>query len=179
MKYALLFWGLCLSLAAMAQRADTFSVSKQSASVKGRFVTDTFVQQTWLSSNTEKSNHIVYRTGIKIINGHQLIYFKATQSILDSLGVTEEKNASVGEYRKLPYLQKNDSLFFVIKFLLPSMRNNNKQVEITKGYSGAKRARSIMMEITTTANNDELAPKTEKQVFTLFKQDLLITRRKR
>lgn len=59
------------------------------------------------------------------------------------------------------------------------MRNRGTTVEVTKAYSGAKANGSILMEINTVANSGEVPPKNEKEVFTLFKEDLLITRRKR
>lgn len=179
MKFLFFLFISFLFSSAEAQKTDTFSVRRDMAGYKGKIAMDTFVQQTFLTNKTETFNRIVYRTGIKITSPNTLIYFKATQSILDSLGVLEDKNASVGEYRKVPCVQKNDSVFFLIKYRLPSMRNRGSMVEVTKAYSGTKGTNTILMEINTVANSGEVPPKNEKEVFTLFKEDLLITRRRR
>ncbi len=178
MKYVPLIFFLFQLLNTTAQKTDTFSIKKDAAT-KSKFVIDTFVQQTYLSNKTEKSNHIVYRTGIKITGQNTLIYFKATQSILDSLGVLEDKNASVGEYKKVTCVQKNDSIFFLIKYRLPSMRNKGTTVAVTKAYSGVKANRSINMDVNTVADSGEVRPKNENEIFSLFKEELILTRRKK
>ena len=178
MKWLLLAFFLMLLLHAPAQQTDTFAVKKEKP-LKNDIVSDTFVQQIFLSDKTVRNNHIVYRTGVKLISPQMLIFFHATQSIIDSVGVREEKNASVGEYRKVPYAIINDSLLFIIKYQVPNMRNPNALVEITKSYSGLKGNKTMLMEVNTTANPPAGArPGTEQEIFTLYKEELLITRRK-
>lgn len=179
MKPAILLCGLFMCISTSAQRIDTFAVKKDLKKVRREIVADTFVQQTFLSAKTETASRIIYRTGIKIIAPGNLIYFKATQSILDSMGLVTDKNATIGEYRKLPCYQTADSIFFIFTMRRPSMLSPTVTVETTKGYKGVKYPAKIVMEVNTTSNSPEDRPRFEMDTFTLFKEELLITRRKK
>lgn len=178
MKFAWLFTCLFGTTALFAQRVDTFGV-KKAASARAKTISDTFSVQTYLSEKTEVTNRITYRTGIKITGPNSLIYFKATQSILDSAGVSEDKNASIGEYYNLLCTQSADSIFFLLTQLRSSARNPGTTLEITKAFKGTKVNGAIWMEVSTASASLEVIPKQEQERFVLFKEELKITRRKR
>ncbi len=179
MRHALLLQVcmLLLSVAAMGQHTDTFAVKKQVVT-PAKLGRDTFIQRTYLSEKTEMFNRILYRTGIKITGPGTLVLFKATQSILNATGVSEDRNANMGEFYKLPCSMSADSIFFIFTQRRQSGRAPGKTLEITKGYRGVFVNGAIWMEINTTSNSSEVLPAHDEERFVLFKEEMKVTNRK-
>lgn len=174
MKSICLLTGLLCALAGYGQRVDSFSVRKVQRPITNNTPADTFIQRTYLSEKRETIDRIVYRTGIKITSPNTLILFRATQSILNTMGVGEDKNATLGEYYKLPCSLTNDSIFFIVTQKRQSGRAPGNMLEIVKGYSGTITGNAIWMEINTTSNSNFVLPKREEERFVLFKEEPLI-----
>lgn len=140
---------------------------------------DTFYQRTFLAEGTTTRNRIVYRTGFKLLDEHQLIYFSAAQSILDSLGTLQDKNAAVGEYRKVVYSLNNDTLMFVLDQVLPSMRTR-RPLHLKKAFCGKYNTSQMTMQVLTTSDNTtEAPPLNDLIVYKLYSTQLLIRPKKK
>ncbi len=176
MKLApLLYLCLCLLPSVVMAQDTVFSV-RRSAWMAPK---DTFYQRTYLAAESIKRNRIVYRTGFKLIDEHQLIYFSAAQSILDSLGTLLDKNASIGEFRKVPYSLSNDTLMFVLEQVLPSMRTR-LSLRLKKAFCGKLSGTQIPMLVLTTSDNTAEAPPTSDViVYRLFSTQAVIRTKKR
>lgn len=119
---------------------------------------DTFIQRTFVSTNTEKRNRIIYRTGFRLVNEHNLIFFHATQSVIDTMKVLEDKNASLGDFQKLPYFVRNDSIIFVIERTVPSRTIMGRDIKIKNTYTGSVNTANPTLEVLTTSDLPAEAP---------------------
>lgn len=170
-------WYLCFCLLPYGLHAqDTVFTVKRYPFVPPK---DTFYQRTFLAEDKERRNQIVYRTGFKILDEHYLVYFSAAQSILDSLGTLQDKNAAIGEYRKVPYSLKNDTLMFVLEQVLPSMRTR-QSIRLSKAFCGKLGEALLPMQVLTTSNNSTEAPPSRAMVvYTLYSTQVLVRPKKR
>ncbi len=173
---------LCLMLVsafAFAQDSTVFVVKKAGEALAAeKPLMDTFVQRTFLTNQTEKKNRIVYRTGFKLLDEKMLIYFSATQSIIDSLKSLEDKNATTGNWRKVPYSLVNDTLSFVLEETMASRRKPQERIHIKHGYSGPYSNNKIPMTVYTSSDNAAEAPPFKDFItYELYSTNLLIRRK--
>lgn len=161
-----------------AQTEKTFTVKKKTVrDTVSNFQNDTFTQRTFVSSTIEWGDGIAYRRGIKVLDKNFLVCFRATQSILDSYGVYEQKNSS-GEWVKVPYVFKKDSLFFITKQTLPDARRPNVPVTITKGYSAFLKNDTLDFTINITSTSKEVPPQEVHEKYFLYREDYVVTKRR-
>ncbi|MFM2305530.1 MAG: hypothetical protein RLZZ367_199 [Bacteroidota bacterium] len=173
MRQLLPLFLLLLAAVCYGQRTDTFAVIKPASKTR----LDTFILRTYLFDKIERVNHIIYRTGIKIIGPNTLILFKATQSILDSVGIQNDKNASSDLFYKEPYYVNGDSMFFMHKQQQPAMRRRSRPVTTTRVYSGLYSTAIMLITISESTDNGGLPATTQTDVLRLFKEELLIRKR--
>ncbi|MFN8287092.1 MAG: hypothetical protein U0V74_10085 [Chitinophagales bacterium] len=167
------------SLCVMAQDSTVFVIKKAGEGLAmEKPLMDTFIQRTFLTSQTEKKNRIIYRTGFKLLDEKMLIYFSATQSIIDSLKSLEDKNATTGNWRKVPYSLVNDTLSFVLEETVSSRRYPQSRIHIKHGYSGPVNGNKIPMIVYTSSDNAAEAPPFKDAIlYELYTTSLLIRKR--
>ena len=180
LKTNILFLLLLYADCVCAQKVNTFIVKKKSVrDTASVFHNDTFAQRTYVSESIEwgDGDGIAYRRGIKVLDKNFLVCFRATQSILDSYGIYEQKNSS-GEWVRVPYVFKNDSLFFITNQTLPDMRRPNIPVTITKSYSAFFKNDTLDFTFNITSTSNEVPPKEVREKYFLYREDLVVTRKR-
>jgi hypothetical protein len=169
---------LLLSMCACLYAQDTavFVIKKTDASIeKPKVQLDTFLQKIFVSEATEKKQRIVYRTGIRLLNENTLVFFNATQSIIDSLKILEDKNASVGDFQKLKYVMVNDTIMFAVEKNVPSRTVYNRTIKITYTYTAYISTANPVFEITSTSDlASEVPNKISYANYKLYRTDYLI-----
>lgn len=168
-------------LCVFAQQEEVFTVRKPvepPQPVVVRF--DTFIQQLFVSDKRECHKKIAYRNAIQIEDERFLIFFTATEGIINAINWLSDVNAGTGEWRKLPYMRKADTLLFTFDEHRKKFGNNDAIVKITRSFIGVKSDEGNMMvtEITSSENLADVRPRTEENAYTLKRENALLRRKR-
>lgn len=172
----LFFFPLCL----FAQQEEVFTVRKPVKQPSPPVIRyDTFIQQLFVSDKRECHKKIAYRNAIQIEDERFLIFFTATEGIINAVNWLSDVNAGTGEWRKLPYMRRADTRLFTFDEHRKKFGNSNAIVKAIRWFIGVKNNEGNMMvtEITSSENMADAQPQTEENTYALKRENILLVKK--